>query len=143
MDYHEVVTNSAEETAEVGERLAVNIKGGKIIALTGELGAGKTTFVQGFARGLGVPERIVSPTFIIMRSYPTATHQRFYHVDLYRLEENIEKEVENIGLVDLLNNAESVIIIEWAERVMKLLPKDTMHITIESLGDTQRKIRYE
>jgi len=138
-----VVTNSAEETAEVGERLAVNIKGGKIIALTGELGAGKTTFVQGFARGLGVPERIVSPTFIIMRSYPTATHQRFYHVDLYRLEENIEKEVENIGLVDLLNNAESVIIIEWAERVMKLLPKDTMHITIESLGDTQRKIRYE
>lgn len=138
-----MVTNSAEETAEVGERLAVNIKGGKIIALTGELGAGKTTFVQGFARGLGVPERIVSPTFIIMRSYPTATHQRFYHVDLYRLEENIEKEVENIGLVDLLNNAESVIIIEWAERVMKLLPKDTMHITIESLGDTQRKIRYE
>ena len=105
------------------------------IALVGDLGAGKTTFTQGFASGLGVKARILSPTFILMRKY-----EDFYHVDLYRLEENVEKEVVNLGLTDIWGKNKNVVLIEWAEKIDDILPKDVIRIEFETLGEKKRRI---
>ena len=80
----EVITKSAGETKEVGRKFSADLTAGDVVGLTGELGSGKTTFIQGVAEGLGVSARVNSPTFIIMREYG-----KLYHVDLYRLEENL------------------------------------------------------
>ena len=113
------------------------------IALVGDLGAGKTTFIQGFAQGLGIDQRIISPTFILMRKYDVKIPgklQNFYHVDLYRIEENVHEEVTNLGLQDVWKVAGNVVAIEWAEKVKVLVPTDTIWINFESLGENRRKI---
>src|SRR3972149_1991176 len=100
----ELITKSARETQSFGQALAADIVSGKVshvLALKGELGSGKTTFVQGLAKGLGVKKRITSPTFILMREY-AISHQPLaisylYHVDLYRLEGDLSREIENLG----------------------------------------------
>ena len=84
----------------MGREIGAKLKGGEVLALRGDLGAGKTTFIQGLAKGLGIRKTIVSPTFIIVRRYPVSDGRQFYHVDLYRLEEGIGKELENLGLTD-------------------------------------------
>src|SRR3989304_1002612 len=86
----EVKTNSPKETKKVAEKLAKDLTAGSIVALFGDLGAGKTVFVQGLAKGLGIKRRILSPTFVFMRSYPFTINQQpltFYHIDLYRGED--------------------------------------------------------
>lgn len=109
------------------------------MALSGELGSGKTTFVQGIAKGLGVKKQIVSPTFIIMREY-AGEKLNFYHVDLYRLEGDLGSELENLGLTDIWEDPKNVVVIEWAEKAEKYLPKSTKWIKFENLGEEQRKI---
>jgi len=132
----EVITKSAKETKKFGQRVADKIGGkGAIIALIGNLGAGKTTFTQGFASGLGIKKRIISPTFILMRKY-----EDFYHVDLYRLEDDVEKEVTNLGLTDIWGKNGNVVLIEWAEKIEGILPKDTIRIEFETLSEDERKI---
>jgi tRNA threonylcarbamoyladenosine biosynthesis protein TsaE len=106
--------------------------------LSGELGSGKTTFIQGVAEGLGIKARVNSPTFIIMREYGS-----LYHVDLYRLEENLEREVENLGLLDIISEGRSIVIIEWAERIKKLLPQKTNWVNFENIKEDKRKISIE
>ena len=117
---------------------------GVVIALVGDLGSGKTTFVQGFSEGLEIKQRIISPTFILMRKYncsdPGSEHEDFYHIDLYRLEENIEAEVRNLGLEDVWNTKNSIVVIEWAEKIKDILPKNTVWITFKVLEDNSRKI---
>lgn len=123
------------------------VKGAIILALSGDLGSGKTTFIQGFAIGMGINQRIISPTFILMRRYkivPNTIHRTpytdFYHIDLYRLEENIETEVRNLGIKEIWSNSENVVAIEWAEKIKDLIPKNAKWIKFENVGEDKRKI---
>lgn len=135
----EFVTQSAEETKNLGKTLAADLAGGEVFALSGDLGSGKTTFVQGFAEGLGISSRIISPTFILMRKYKVGDKD-FYHIDLYRLEGDIENEVARLGINDIWKRPENVVIIEWAEKVKEMIPESARWIKFENLGGDKRKI---
>ncbi len=141
----EHITKSAAETQKLGEEVGNNLARGKVIALSGELGSGKTTFVQGLAKGLGIKDRIISPTFIIVRKYVIGNKensvQDLYHVDLYRLEGNLEGEIQNLGLSDIWNNQENVVVIEWAEKIRDFLPEGTTWINFENMGGEERRIK--
>lgn len=123
----------------MGKKIAADLKGGEILALVGELGAGKTTFVQGLAEGLGIKGRVISPTFILMRKYD-ASDKDFYHVDLYRLEENVGKEIVNLGLTDVWEKSDSIVVVEWAEKARTSFPKATKWINFDNMGEGKRKI---
>ena len=131
-DFDIVTTRSAAETKKIASRLAKEIAAtacdhARVIALSGNLGAGKTTFVQGFARALGVHERIQSPTFVLMKIYSLKRRKHIkhlVHIDAYRIESL--REIEHLGLRELLNDKDAVIIIEWADRIKKILPKDVI-----------------
>jgi len=134
----EIITKSAKETQKVGRFLAEETMKGKrikgkaiIIALEGDLGGGKTTFVQGFAKGLGIKDKITSPTFVIFKKYDF-----LYHVDCYRIE---SKDLLELDFNEMINN-ENIVVIEWAERVKKILPKDTLWLKFEYLDKNKRKI---
>lgn len=142
----ETITKSASETKELGQKLAADIVGAgrATIALIGELGSGKTTFAQGFAKGLGIKRRILSPTFILMRKYGIPdSGSSFFHVDLYRLEENVEDEVINLGITDFWGKAGNIILIEWAEKIEKILPEGVIKIKFEVLSEFERKVALE
>lgn len=146
----EFVTKNAEETKKLGREMAVDLmvngqrSMAKVLALTGELGSGKTTFVQGLAEGLGIKNNIISPTFILMRSYPInhqpSTISHFFHLDLYRLEENIEREVKSLGIEEIWKDPENIVVIEWAEKIENLLPKETRWIKFQTVGENERQI---
>jgi tRNA threonylcarbamoyladenosine biosynthesis protein TsaE len=132
------VFETADEaaTGEVGEALARTLRAGDVVLLYGDLGAGKTAFVRGLARGVGAnPDDVSSPTFTIVQEYagPSAT---LYHVDLYRLE---PAEIDDLGLEDLVSG-DGIVAIEWAER-WKGRPDDVMEVWIEDLGEDRRRIR--
>lgn len=133
------VTKSFQETQKLAAEFAKKLKGGEIIALVGEMGAGKTTFVQGLAQGLGIERRITSPTFIIMRRYET-TSKSLFHLDLYRLEGNLENEVKNLGLADVWGKQENIVVIEWAEKIKNWLPKNTIWVNFDMVGAEKRRI---
>jgi tRNA threonylcarbamoyladenosine biosynthesis protein TsaE len=129
-----LLTDNEDETSAAGERLASPLHSGDVILLYGELGAGKTAFVRGLARGLGAPEADVSsPTFTIIQEY--AGRLTLYHVDLYRLE---PKEVGDLGLDELVS-ADGVVAIEWAER-WHGRPDDAIEVRLEHAGDDRRLI---
>ena len=113
--------------------------GGEVLALTGNLGSGKTTFIQGLAEGLGVSTRVISPTFILLRKYSLG-EMSFYHVDLYRLETGVEEEALNLGLSDIWGRKDNIVAVEWAEKIRGLVPKGAKWITFENLGGDKRKI---
>lgn len=136
----EFITKSDEETREIGKKLARKFSGGEVLALVGELGDGKTTFTQGLAQGLGIKQRVISPTFILMRRYQIKSSKFFYHVDLYRLEENLGNEIENLGLTEFWGRSENIVAIEWAEKIKDLLPKNTIWITFKILEENTRRI---
>lgn len=137
----EIITKSAEETKNFGGQLGASLKGGEIIALSGELGSGKTTFIQGLAASLGL-DRITSPTFILMRSYPIKLGN-LYHLDLYRLEDDVMSETRNLGVMDIWGKKENIVVIEWAEKLVSALPKETKWIKFSHMGTETRKIEYE
>ena len=131
------LSNSAAETKSIAAKLAKDSKD-YIFALTGELGAGKTTFVQGFAKGLGIKEKITSPTFVLIRQHPIPnTTKILYHIDLYRLENT--KDFQQLGLEEIWLDPNNIILIEWAEK-LKELPKDSIKIKITKNGDQKRII---
>lgn len=138
----EFITKSANQTQDLGQRLGASLIGGEVFALEGDLGSGKTTFIQGLAKGAGITQRVISPTFIVMRQYSLPKFT-FYHVDLYRLEGDLNKEIENLGLKNMIGGNNSVMVIEWAERIKELLPRQTKWIKFENLGEDKRKIIYE
>lgn len=113
------------------------------MALVGDLGAGKTTFAQGLAEALGI-DRVNSPSFIIVRTYntehSTKSKKTFYHVDLYRLEENIKEELENLGITDIWSKPENVVLIEWANKAKGLLPESTIYVKFEYKDKNTREI---
>lgn len=140
----EVITQNSEETEKVGFSFAKELHGGDVITLTGDLGFGKTTFVKGLAKGLGVNHRIISPTFILVRKYELKTKNKnsgigtLYHVDLYRLEG--KSNIESLGLEEIFTDKQAVIMIEWPERMVNLLPKKKYEIKFEYIDENKRKI---
>ena len=131
-----------QELRVVGKKRKNALRGGQAfcIALSGELGAGKTLFVQGLARGLGLRSTIQSPTFVIMKRYGVKHSQvkNFWHMDCYRIKK--QNELGPLHLRDILKDPDTVIAIEWAERVRKLLPKDTLWIKLAHTSPTVRSI---
>lgn len=137
----DITTNSAEETYEYGKKIAAHFRGGDILLLIGELGAGKTTLMKGLAMGLGVESDVTSPTFTLMNHYPTRNHtiKNLVHIDTYRLKD--EFELKDIGVEDYLCEPDSLCVVEWPEKISGLLKnKKTIIITIEHLGENKRKI---
>lgn len=134
----EHVTDSEEATGLVGEALARTLKPGDVVLLYGDLGAGKTAFVRGLARGLGAnPEDVSSPTFTIVQEY-AGKAATLYHVDLYRLE---PAEIDDLGLEDLLSG-DGIVAIEWAERWPRR-PDRVTEVRIEDAGEDRRRIRID
>jgi len=131
-----IQSHSAAETEALGARLAERLGPGDVVALTGELGAGKTCFTQGLARGLGVAGRAVSPTFVLINEY--RGRLPVHHVDAYRTESLTE--LLDLGL-DELFSGDGVTIVEWADKLLPLLPAHTVHVHIEGVGDEPRTIR--
>jgi len=140
------ITKRERETKKLGEKIAEKIlkkgpiKIATILALKGDLGGGKTTFLKGVAKGLGIKEKILSPTFIILRKFqiPNSKFQRFYHLDCYRTEK--PKEILNLGFKEILENPKNIVAIEWADRIEKILPKKVLQINFKFLGKKEREI---
>ena len=132
-------THSEGETEAVGESLAQSLSPGAVIAFTGDLGAGKTAFTRGLARGLGLTDRITSPTFTIVNEYEGGRLPLF-HFDMYRLESS--DELFDIGWEDYLDRG-GVCAVEWSENVEDAFFGDEWRLTIEKLSETQRRITIE
>jgi tRNA threonylcarbamoyladenosine biosynthesis protein TsaE len=136
----EFVSGSPSQTARLGERLGKLLRGGEVICLDGNLGAGKTCLAQGIGRGWGATDDLTSPTFTLiheLRRMPDKA--RLYHVDLYRIEQ--ESEAWMLGLTDLMDSTASVLI-EWPDRAPSLLPPDRLWIKLEFLDDTRRRLSF-
>jgi tRNA threonylcarbamoyladenosine biosynthesis protein TsaE len=133
-------TNSIVETKKLAKDLAKKYQRGGILALSGPLGSGKTTFVQGFAKGLGIKQRLISPSFILMREYPLLKKSsgKLFHIDLYRLEK--AKEIKNLGLEEIFQNPQNIVLIEWAEKLGKNLPQKTVYINFKIISENSREI---
>jgi tRNA threonylcarbamoyladenosine biosynthesis protein TsaE len=131
----EITSARPEETEDAGERLGRTLRPGAVVALTGELGAGKTCFIQGLVRGLGVTGRATSPTFVLINQYPGRVP--VYHVDAYRTESLTE--LMDLGLLELLGGG-GVTVIEWADKLESLLPPEAIHVHIVGVGDQPRAI---
>jgi len=130
------ISHSAAETFEFGRQLAEKLQAGDVLALTGELGSGKTCLVKGIAAGLGVTQEVTSPTFTIIHEY-RGGRLPLVHVDLYRLDKL--SEAVNIGIEDYLNGP-GVTVIEWAERIESLLPANTQRIRLSVVDENTRNI---
>lgn len=138
------ITNSYGGTQILGEDLAQKLSGGDVVLLYGDLGAGKTTFMQGLSKGLGITHRIISPTFIIVRKYditnnqyPISNIKALYHIDLYRTE--TDADLEGIGLSEILSDKEAIVAIEWPEK-MHNLPKKRWEVHLKWLSENERNI---
>ena len=132
------ISRSPEETQALGERLGARLDAGAVVACIGELGAGKTCFLQGLARGLGVTSPVTSPTFVLVNEY--RGRLRVHHLDAYRTETLTQ--LLEIGVEDLLYG-DGVTVIEWADKLLPLLPSHTVTVTISGLGDDPRRIVIE
>ncbi len=136
-----IISKSEKETIQLGNELGKTCRGGEIFALEGDLGAGKTKFIQGLAKGLGVKEKINSPTFNIIKVYKIKDNKQiksFYHVDTYRLQS--DEDLINLGALEFLKDSQAVIAIEWPEKIKKLLSKQAKTIKIKHKTETEREI---
>lgn len=138
----ESITTSKEETVRLGRDFVSRVHGGTIIALSGDLGAGKTTFVQGLLEGFGIEGPYTSPTFVIMKHYDVMSDKhpsvkRIYHVDAYRVG---VQEMLSLGWEEWIEDPEGVVIVEWPERVADIIPDTADTISFEWLDESHRKI---
>ncbi len=134
------VTTTPKETAAIAASLASRVRGGDVVALYGDLGAGKTTFAQAFAKALGIKKRVQSPTFILMQEYPTTKRgvlKLFVHVDAYRGD---EAQFTHVGFSEYVGRPDTVMLVEWAERVEKILPKKRITVRLSHRGGDTRAI---
>ena len=130
-----IYSNGEVDTQAAGAQLAASLPRGSVVALSGDLGAGKTAFVRGLARGLGLQDRITSPTFTIVNEY--LGEMPLFHFDLYRIAS--EDELFELGWDDYLERG-GVVAAEWSENIAHSLPKNTVHVRIEKTGDHSRRI---
>ena len=136
----EYITSSKEETQQLAEDLAQKLHGGDFLAFYGDLGSGKTTFIQGLAKGLGINKRIISPTFIIVRHYKI-NPQSFYHIDLYRTES--ESDLLGLGIDEIIKDKNNIVALEWAEKMGDMLPGKRVDIHCKYLEGNKRRITIE
>ena len=144
----EILTLSPNQTKKTGEALAKELIGESlrkkafVLALEGELGGGKTTFLQGFAMGLGIKDKILSPTFVLMKRFVMKKNKNgfkdFYHLDCYRIEN--PKDILSLDFKKIISNPRNVMAIEWADRIKKILPKDTLILKFDFINKTKRRI---
>lgn len=137
----EIKTGSEQETGTFAENFAKGIQCGTVIALHGDLGAGKTVFARGFAKGLGITENVISPTYTIIQEYRIKDGKWFYHLDLYRIKDS--NSALAFGADEYIQSPSAVSLIEWAERVPELLPPDTIHIEITHISQNERGIKIQ
>jgi tRNA threonylcarbamoyladenosine biosynthesis protein TsaE len=146
MQVERYIFKSAAETQDFAKAFAKELlqkplgKTAMVLACSGELGAGKTTFTQGFAEGLGVKEKILSPTFVVMKRFPlkTKSFKNFYHFDCYRIES--EQDAESLELESILANPENIVLIEWPEKIQKLLPENVLKINFKHINEGGREL---
>ena len=133
----EYIVKSQVETEKIAKQLAKTLKGNELLALSGNLGAGKTFFIKALGKALGVKENISSPTFVLMKVYDLKDSRKFVHVDCYRL--NGQEDLFEIGLEDYLVHNNIIIAVEWADKIRNL-PERAIKINLELLEDNKRKI---
>jgi tRNA threonylcarbamoyladenosine biosynthesis protein TsaE len=129
------LTKNSKETHKLGKKMAAQLANGGLICLEGNLGSGKTTFAQGLLKELKVRGPYTSPTFLIMKKYGT----RVFHIDAYRIK---EKDILNLGWEELIKQKGSIIIIEWADRIRKIIPKNAIWIKFKWLDENKRELNY-
>lgn len=139
------ITKSAKETRGFAGELAKKLiekknRGALIIALEGDLGTGKTTFIKGFSKTLGIKEKILSPTFVLIHRHrlTNGNFRNLYHIDCYRLRS--EKDLLKLGIKEIFANSKNIVLIEWANRIKKIIPKNTIWIHFKHLDKSKRKI---
>lgn len=136
------ISHSPEQTRRLGWRLGQHARAGDVFLLSGDFGAGKTSLTQGLAAGLGVAERVTSPSFTLVNEHEgragDGARVRLYHVDLYRLE--TAAAVESIGLDDILADPDGICAIEWPDRLGDLLPPEHLRIMLEQVSETKRRL---
>ena len=140
LDSHtiEFFSRSPEQTRRIGMRLGGDLQAGDVICLQGNLGAGKTTFVQGLAQGWGALDSVSSPTFVIVNLYRRANGGKLFHLDAYRLESMPEAEELDLDLM----MAEGALIIEWPERLGNLIPSERLWINLDHVAEEHRQMRF-
>jgi tRNA threonylcarbamoyladenosine biosynthesis protein TsaE len=154
-------TKTFKQTQKLGEKFARELKkdrppmsiqkGATVLCLHGNLGGGKTTFLQGFAKGLGVKEKVLSPTFIIMKKFPVPSLRAskasvaiqseftsFYHIDAYRI--NKPEEILELGWKEIISNPKNIVAVEWPEKIKKYIPKNSIKLNFEFISETERHI---
>lgn len=140
------ITHSKEETQRLGMKLAQEFTPGIVVTFTGDLGAGKTTLIQGILQGLGATPPYPSPTFVLMHEYhlevelPSKGIRRVYHADAYRVG---AADFEKLGFAEWCADPEGIVLLEWPERLAEILPKQRIAITLKSLSETDREIVIE
>ncbi len=140
----EILSQSLKDTENFAEDFLKNLKSfpdeATIIALSGNLGSGKTTFTQFFAKHLGITENITSPTFVIMKSYKlkTKNYKLLHHIDSYRLKSG--EELNKLGWQEMISDPKNLILIEWPENVSDVIPQNAIKINFEFIDETTRKI---
>lgn len=135
------ISTSYEETREIAKKFAQKLKKGTTLCLYGELAAGKTTFTQGIGKAFGI-DRLISPTFLIMRQYPVNNHpaiKTLYHLDLYRL--NSIEDIKAFDVDEIWSAPENLLVIEWPEKFQENLPKERFDIYFKASGENERSIK--
>jgi len=137
------ITKNPRQTKKIALKLAKYLKPGDILALIGDLGGGKTTFLQGLGRGLRIRQKILSPSFLQLKIYPTGNKKIKYlnHFDFYRLT-NFSP-LENKGLAEYLKTKNSLVVIEWANRIKKFLPEKTKYIYFTFIDENKRRLVFK
>ncbi len=133
-----ITTKTPEATEKLGEKLGRLLKGGELVELSGDLGAGKTVFIKGLAKGLGIKQAISSPTFTINRIYE-AGPLRFYHFDFYRID---LKDIVAFEIAEAAADRDGVTAVEWAENVAGALPDEHLTVSVKAADQTHREIVF-
>ena len=136
----EKICKNLNDTKQLAFDFVNLLHGGEVITLAGDLGAGKTTFTQSLALAMGINQPVTSPTFTLMNQYQ-GKPLKLYHFDMYRIDDI--DEILETGLTEYFGNSDAVCVIEWAENIQSLLPKQYIKISIEKLGETERKFKIE
>ena len=134
---NKIYTYSAKETIDLGRKFSRNLKEKDVVVFEGILGGGKTTFIKGVLRGLGIKAKVLSPTFTLIREYPNKK-LHIYHMDLYRIK---EKSIFELGVEDLLYAKSSIALIEWGEKIEDCLPS-YIKVEFSMLGENKRRIKF-
>ena len=138
MEHINFLSRSPEQTRRIGMCLGAALQAGDLICLQGDLGAGKTTFVQGIAQGWGSLDSVSSPTFILVNIYRRNDQRQLFHMDAYRLDST--PEAEELDLDSML--AEGALIIEWPERMAGLIPSERLWVNLEYVADEERAMKF-